>query len=101
MHQEEVKKTLEVLDQLERVKGSPQLFSRVQEQLKQSEDQSAMVFSLPTALKAVAAIALILVNVAAFRGNIVNQESPKSLSEMIAKDYGLSSSATDPFTDNQ
>ena len=98
---DEVKKTLDILDQLERVKGSPLLFDRVQGQLKQERNQSTLVFSLPTALKAVAAIALILINIAAFRGNLMKQGSSNTLSEMIADDYGFSSSDIDLFTNNQ
>jgi len=88
--EEEVRKTMESLDRLDRVEGNPFLFTRIKAKLK--DDQEPKTFQLAGVLQIAMVGALLIVNLISLNKKVEASIGEDVILESMANDYGLQSS---------
>ncbi len=87
--EEEVQKTMKVLDQLERVEGNPFFMGRLEARLqRENATPTRSQWQLVPVLQVAAVALLLIVNVLSFSNMMSSDTTDASLSEVLADEYG-------------
>ncbi len=87
--EEEIRKTMESLDRLDRVEGNPFMFTRIKAKLK--DDPEPKTFQLVGVLQIAMIAALLIVNLISLNNKVKASFGEDVILESMANDYGLQS----------
>jgi len=88
--EEEIQKTMQSLNQLDRVEGNPYLYTRIKARLKDAPNANA--FRLAGVMQIVMVAALLIVNLISINKKVEASFGEDVILESMANDYGLQSS---------
>lgn len=96
----EAQKTLNVLDNLQRVEVNPEFLKRVQSSVASTAQNQAKVISINNLLKVAAVGVLLLLNIFTLNKSLSTTDHPSTLSEILSEEYSFYN-ASAPFYKNQ
>lgn len=99
--EEEVQKTMNVLDDMSRVEGNPYLFTRVKAKLEGEQKKPFQISRrAPQILSWSFVLLLLAINIFTLRENLNSENVSDTLVEAISSEYGFESSESDYLNQN-